>query len=72
MIMLRDFGIVSVHFAGLPPGTAALMIKFLPPETVAQFGGPEKLAEAIDESLNRLADVMKSDGALSELILKAA
>ena len=72
MIMLRDFGIVSVHFAGLPPGTAALMIKFLPPEIVADFGGTEKLAEAVDESLNRLADVMKTEGALSELILKAA
>ena len=30
----------AVHFAGLPPGTAALMIKFLPPETLARFGGP--------------------------------
>jgi L-seryl-tRNA(Ser) seleniumtransferase len=72
MIMLRDFGIVSVHFAGLPPGTAALMIKFLPPDTVAEFGGPEKLAKAVDESLTRLADVMKSDGRLSDLLLKAA
>lgn len=72
MIMLRDFGIVSVHFAGLPPGTAALMIKFLPPEIVADFGGTEKLAEAIDESLDRLAQTMKTDGALSDLILKAA
>lgn len=72
MIMLRDFGIVSVHFAGLPPGTAALMIKFLPPEIVADFGGTEKLAEAIDESPDRLAQTMKTDGALSDLILKAA
>ncbi len=72
MIMLRDFGIVSVHFAGLPPGTAALMIKFLPPETVAQFGGPQVLAEAIDESLTSLALTMQSEGALEELLLKAA
>ncbi|MDP4795285.1 MAG: hypothetical protein NWR87_00095 [Rhodospirillales bacterium] len=72
MIMLRDFGIVSVHFAGLPPGTSALMIKFLPPETVAQFGGPQVLAEAIDESLNSLALVMQSEGALEDLLLKAA
>lgn len=70
MIMLRDFGIVSVHFAGLPPGTAALMIKFLPPETVADFGGTEKLAEAVDESLNRLAETMKANG-LEDLILKS-
>ncbi|WNK00201.1 aminotransferase class I/II-fold pyridoxal phosphate-dependent enzyme [Thalassospiraceae bacterium LMO-JJ14] len=72
MIMLRDFGIVSVHFAGLPPGTAALMIKFLPPETVAEFGGPQKLSDAIDESLTRLADVMKTDGGLQKLILGSA
>lgn len=72
MIMLRDFGIVSVHFAGLPPGTAALMIKFLPPDTVAAFGGAEKLAEAVDESLTRLAEVMKTPDGLNDLILKAA
>ncbi len=72
MIMLRDYGIVSVHFAGLPPGTAALMIKFLPPDTVAAFGGAEKLADAVDESLTRLAEVMKTPNGLSDLILKAA
>lgn len=72
MIMLRDFGIVSVHFAGLPPGTAALMIKFLPPETVAAFGGAEKLAEAVDESLSRLAEVLRTEGGLRDLILKVA
>lgn len=48
------------------------MIKFLPPETVAEFGGPEKLAGAVNESLTRLADVMKSDGGLNHLLLKVA
>ncbi len=70
MLMLRDFGIVSVHFAGLPPGTAALMIKFVPPDVVERFGGPAKLAEAVDRSLTSLADVMKK-GELKELLLAA-
>jgi len=39
----RDPGIVSVHFAGLPPGTAALMVKCLPPDVLERFGGPENL-----------------------------
>ncbi|MBT5297554.1 MAG: hypothetical protein HOB37_05710 [Rhodospirillaceae bacterium] len=72
MLMLRDHGIVSVHFAGLPPGTAALMIKFLPPDVLEQFGGPKALADAIHHSLDGLADVMKSEAGLESLLLGAA
>jgi L-seryl-tRNA(Ser) seleniumtransferase len=72
MLMLRDFGIVSVHFAGLPPGTAALLIKFLPPDVLARFGGPSAFAEAIDKSLDALAETMKAEGALEDLLLRAA
>lgn len=69
MLLLRNFGIVSVHFAGLPPGTAALMIKFVPPEVVERFGGPETIAEAIEKSLNELGDVI-SKNALHKLLLE--
>jgi len=72
MLMLRDFGIVSVHFAGLPPGTAALLIKFLPPDVLARFGGPVAFAEAIDRSLDALAETLKTEGALETLIRHAA
>jgi len=72
MLMLRDFGIISVHFAGLPPGTAALMIKFLPPDVVARFGGPEAIADAVDQSITSLGEVLKTDGALEDLLLKSA
>lgn len=72
MLMLRDFGIISVHFAGLPPGTAALMIKFLPPDVVARFGGPEAIADAVDQSITSLGEVLKTDGALEGLLLKSA
>ena len=68
MLMLRDHGIISVHFAGLPPGTAALLIKFLPPDQVERFGGPAALAEAVDDSLDSLAEVIKK-GKLRELLL---
>ena len=69
MLLLRDFGIITVHFAGLPPGTAALMIKFLPPAVLECFGGPTALAEAIDHSLDRLAEVLRTEGALEALLL---
>ena len=38
MLLLRDHGILTVHFAALPPGTSALLLKFVPPETL-EFGG---------------------------------
>jgi len=72
MLLLKDFGVVSVHFAGIPPGTAALMIKFLPPDVLERFGGPGRLAEAVDESLDKLAATLKQDEGLPALLLKAA
>ena len=35
MLLLRDYGVMTVHFAGLPPGTSALLIKFMAPENAA-------------------------------------
>src|SRR5206468_3575767 len=31
MLLLEDYGLITVHFAGLPPGTSSLLIKFIPP-----------------------------------------
>lgn len=69
MLLLRDYGVLSVHFAGIPPGTAALMIKFLPPETLARFGGPAKLADAIDASITELSRMITDAGAMRELLI---
>ncbi|MEM7221615.1 MAG: hypothetical protein AAF495_01465 [Pseudomonadota bacterium] len=71
MLLLRDHGILTVHFAGLPPGTAALMIKFVPPETLARFGGAAQLADAVDRSIDQLAETLKRPEAMAELILGA-
>lgn len=71
MLLLRDFGIITVHLAGIPPGTAALMIKFVPPHTLAQFGGAANLAGAINESIDQLAGIINNSPAMRELVLGA-
>jgi L-seryl-tRNA(Ser) seleniumtransferase len=72
MLLLRDYGVLTVHFAGLPPGTSSMLIKFLPPETLARFGGAERFADAIDRSLDRLADVIGDPAAFRNLLFGEA
>ena len=69
MLLLRDYGILTVHFAGLPPGTSALLIKFLPPETVTRFGGARQLAQAFDSAIDSLALLIDKPSELSRLLL---
>lgn len=69
MLLLRDHGAITVHFIGLPPGTSAVMIKFVPPETLAAFGGPEAYADAVDTSLDRLAELLQEPDELRTLLL---
>jgi L-seryl-tRNA(Ser) seleniumtransferase len=68
MLLLRDHGILSVHFAALPPGTSALLLKFLPPETLERFGGPERFAVAVDEALDALATLVGDREGLAGLL----
>jgi L-seryl-tRNA(Ser) seleniumtransferase len=67
MLMLRDHGILTVHFAALPPGTSALLLKFVPPETLARFGGAGRFADAVAASLDELARVVGA-GELPQLL----
>ena len=71
MLLLRDHGILSVHFAALPPGTAALLVKFVVPETLSAYGGADAFAAAVDEALDELGRVLPRPGALRELLLGA-
>jgi L-seryl-tRNA(Ser) seleniumtransferase len=71
MLLLREHGVLTVHFAGLPPGTSALLIKFLPPETVQRFGGAYKLAQAIDSALDSLAQLIGRAEAIRQLLFDA-
>lgn len=72
MLLLEDHGILTVHFAGLPPGTSSLLFKFIPPETLARFGGPDALAKAVDASLSRLATLIGEPEAIRRLLLGEA
>jgi L-seryl-tRNA(Ser) seleniumtransferase len=68
MLLLRDHGILTVHFAAVPPGTSALLLKFIPPETLERFGGADAFAEAVDESLDTLAELLRSPRELRALL----
>ncbi|HJU18153.1 MAG TPA: hypothetical protein VJ770_16995 [Stellaceae bacterium] len=69
MLLLRDFGMVMVHFVGVPPGTADLLIKFVPPETLARFGGAKKYAQAIDAAVSTLGRLLREPAAIRDLLL---
>ena len=71
MLLLEDYGIVTVHFAGMPPGTSSLLLKFIPPETLERFGGADALAKAVDSAMDRLAALLHDRAALTALLLGA-
>ncbi len=68
MLLLRDHGILTVHFAALPPGTSALLLKFVVPETLARFGGAAELAAAVEASLEELASMAPAPDAIRALL----
>ncbi|HEX2151435.1 MAG TPA: hypothetical protein VHG31_05480 [Stellaceae bacterium] len=72
MLLLREFNMLMVHFVGVPPGTADLLIKFVPPETLARFGGAGKYAEAVNASLTKLGQLLRDPAQLRELLLGAS
>ncbi|MBI2467333.1 MAG: hypothetical protein HYV62_05895 [Candidatus Rokubacteria bacterium] len=69
VLLLRDHGVITVHFAGLPPGTPAILFKFVPPETLARFGGAEALARAVDDALGKLAGLVGRPEEIRALLL---
>lgn len=69
MLLLADHGVLTVHFVAVPPGTGDLLFKFVPPETLGRFGGAERLAEAVDASLGRLAALLAAPDQLRRLLL---
>jgi L-seryl-tRNA(Ser) seleniumtransferase len=69
MLLLRDYGMLMVHFVGVPPGTADLLIKFVPPETLERFGGAGRYAEAVNGSLTRLGELLRDRESIRELLL---
>jgi L-seryl-tRNA(Ser) seleniumtransferase len=71
MLLLQNHGMLMVHFVGVPPGTADLLIKFVPPETLERFGGAGPYTRAIDDSLTRLGALLHDPASIAELLLGA-
>ena len=69
MLLLQNHGMLMVHFVGVPPGTADLLIKFVPPETLERFGGAGRYARAIDDSLTRLGALLRDPVSIAQLLL---
>ena len=69
MLLLRDHNMLMVHFVGVPPGTADLLIKFVPPETLARFGGARKYAAAVNAALTELGRLLHDPRQLRALLL---
>lgn len=71
MLLLKDYDMLMVYFVGVPPGTADLLIKFVPPETLERFGGSKKYADAANASLTKLGQLIRDPEAVRELLLGA-
>jgi hypothetical protein len=69
MLMLMDYDMLMVHFVGVPPGGADLLIKFVPPETLSRFGGPKKYADAANNCLTKLGNMLREPKSIRELLL---
>jgi L-seryl-tRNA(Ser) seleniumtransferase len=69
MLLLKDHDMLMVHFVGLPPGTADLLIKFVPPETLERFGGPKKYADAVNACLTKVGQLLREPDQLRRLLL---
>ena len=69
MLLLKDQNMLMVHFVGLPPGTADLLIKFVPPETLERFGGPKKYADAVNVCLTKVGQLLREPDQLRRLLL---
>ena len=39
MLLLEDHQVLTVHFVGMPPGTADILFKFIPPRPSSGSGG---------------------------------
>jgi L-seryl-tRNA(Ser) seleniumtransferase len=61
--------VLMVHFVGVPPGTADLLIRFAPPETLARFGGATRYSAASDAVLSRFGLLLRDPPAIRKLLL---
>ena len=59
---------LTVHFVGMPPGTADILFKFVRPETLERFGGPAKFAQAVDAAVSKLGALLREPDRIATLL----
>jgi L-seryl-tRNA(Ser) seleniumtransferase len=69
MILLAEHRMLTVHFVGMPPGTADVLFKFVRPETLERFGGPAAFAQAVDAAVSRLGALLREPARIATLLL---
>lgn len=72
MLLLEDYRMLTVHFVGMPPGTANVLFKFVPPETLERFGGPERFAQAVDATITKLGTYVRNPERIPALLFGGA
>jgi hypothetical protein len=45
-----------------------LLLKFLPPETIAAFGGAARFAQAVDDALDGVAELLARPAEIARLL----
>ena len=68
MILLAEHRMLTVHFVGMPPGTADVLFKFVRPETLDSFGGPATFAQAVDAAVTTLGALLREPGPIPTLL----
>jgi L-seryl-tRNA(Ser) seleniumtransferase len=68
MLLLQEHRMLTVHFVGMPPGTANILFKFIPPETLERLGGPERFAKNVDAAVDGLASYLKTPERIPSLL----
>jgi L-seryl-tRNA(Ser) seleniumtransferase len=68
MILLEEHRMLTVHFVGMPPGTANVLFKFVRPETLERFGGPAAFAQAVDAAVSRLGTLLREPERIKTLL----
>ncbi len=72
MLLLQDHRMLTVHFVGMPPGTANILFKFIPPETLERLGGPARFAKNVDAAIDGLASYLKTPARIPSLLFGSA
>jgi L-seryl-tRNA(Ser) seleniumtransferase len=72
MLLLQDYGIVSVHATTGWPSFGGLLVKDIQPEVLDRLGGAKIFAAAVDTSLSKLAKIVDNRSAIRTVLFGTA